>query len=449
MKRILAIVVLALSFCMSLVAQNRVSGVVLSSEDGSPVSGAFVSVTGSPSIYATTDANGKFVLNPVPSTARTVEVSVLGMETKTVQIAPEMIIELAADKMLLDEVMVVAYGTARKGSYTGAATMIKQEKIKDVPTASFQNALMGKVAGLQINNTTGQVGSFGQVRVRGTGSINASNEPLYVIDGVPVINEDVTQLASVTNDVMSTLNPADIESITVLRDAAASSLYGSRAANGVIVIQTKRGKAGRPVITFKANLGISPSWATENWTPASYTEQKELMYEMRYNQYLANGKTEEYAATEAQKIVDNTLTSLEDPRGEFDWEKALFRTAVYQNYDINVSGANDKTNYYTSISYSNEEGRVAKNDFSRLSGRTNITLIELANQAQKALEGIQKPIRVAIMGCIVNGPGEAREADIGIAGGNGWGMIFEKGVQVAKLPYDQLLPALLNRIDEL
>jgi len=373
MKRILSIVVLALSLCISLAAQTRVSGVVLSAEDGSPVSGAFVTVTGNQSVYATTDANGKFVLNSVPAGAKTLDISVLGMEPKTATIAPDMIVELQADKELLDEVMVVAYGTAKKGTYTGAATMIKQEKIKDVPTASFQNALMGKVAGLQINNTTGQVGSFGQVRVRGTGSINASNEPLYVIDGVPVINENVTQLSCVSNDVMSTLNPSDIESITVLKDAAASSLYGSRAANGVIVIQTKRGKSGKPVITFKANLGISPAWATENWTPASYTEQKELMYEMRYNQYLKNGKTAEYAATEAQKIVDNTLTALEDPRGEFNWEKALFRNAVYQNYDINVSGATDKTSYYTSVSYSDEEGRSMNNDFSRLSGRANIT----------------------------------------------------------------------------
>ena len=373
MKRLLTLIALMLCIGISAFAQTKVSGVVLSAEDGSPVSGAFVTVTGNPSVYATTDSQGRFTLGSVPSSAKTVDVSMLGMTSKTQVISPDMIVELASDKELLDEVMVVAYGTAKKGTYTGAATMVRQDKIKDIPSTTFQNALMGKVAGLQINNTSGQVGSFGQVRVRGTGSINASNEPLYVIDGVPVINENVTQLSSVSNNVMSTLNPADIESITVLKDAAASSLYGSRAANGVIMIQTKRGKMGRPVITFKANVGISPSWATENWTPASYTEQKELMYEMRYNQYIQNGKTADYAATEAQKIVDNTLTALEDPRGEFDWEKALFRTAVYQNYDINVSGATDKTSYYTSLSYNKEEGRVSKNDFSRISGRANVT----------------------------------------------------------------------------
>src|SRR5690606_32202419 len=142
-----------------------------------------------------------------------------------------------------DEVFVVAYGTARKSTYTGSASTLNFEKeSKDIPVTSFEQAINGKMAGVQINTTSGQAGSTSTIRVRGIGSMNASNEPLYVIDGVPIVSGNVGQMSDqlyTTNNIMSTINPNDIESLTVLKDAAASALYGSRAANGVVIITTK------------------------------------------------------------------------------------------------------------------------------------------------------------------------------------------------------------------
>ena len=180
-------------------------------------------------------------------------------------------VSLSPDAVALDETIVVAYGTAKKGSYTGAASVVKKDAIKDVPGTSFENALNGKVAGLQVTTNSGQAGSTSSIRIRGIGSMNASNEPLYVIDGVPVSSGNAGQMGDYlysSNNVMSTLNPNDIESLTVLKDAAASSLYGSRAANGVIMITTKKGKVGKPTVTFRASVGITPSWATNNFEVA-------------------------------------------------------------------------------------------------------------------------------------------------------------------------------------
>ena len=372
MKKTFLLVLLSM-LCIVGFAQVKVTGKVTSAEDGTPIPFASIVIKGTMT-GVTANEIGEYTLDKVAKDAVLI-FSSIGFSDLEVSVNGKAVIDAALkpDSEALDEVMIVAYGTVKKSTYTGAASLVKNEAIKDIPALSFENALTGKVSGLQINSTSGQAGSYGQVRVRGTGSINASNEPLYVVDGVPVLEGDVTQLSCVSNNVMSTINPSDIESITVLKDAAASALYGSRAANGVIMINTKRGKMGKPVISFKANLGITPSWATDNYEPASYQEQKELMYEMRYNQYINSGATAAQAAIDAQKIVDNTLTQYEDPRGEFNWEKALFRTAMYQNYDISVSGATETTNYYTSAAYTKEEGRSINNDFTRISGRANLT----------------------------------------------------------------------------
>ena len=187
---------------------------------------------------------------------------------------------MATDALALDEVIVVAYGTSTRGTFTGAASVVKADAIRDVPTLSFENAMGGKIAGMQITTLSGQAGSTSSIRVRGIGSMNASNEPLYVVDGVPVISGNVTQMGIYTsNNVMSTINPNDIESITVLKDAAASSLYGSRAANGVIVITTKQGKQGKHVISFKSSVGLTPSFATDNFETASPEDPVRLSHE--------------------------------------------------------------------------------------------------------------------------------------------------------------------------
>jgi TonB-linked SusC/RagA family outer membrane protein len=376
-----------------------VSGTVISGEDNEPVIGATVMVTGT-SLGTVTDMDGRFSISNVPASAKTVTVSYVGMKTVEVAIQPNLMILLTSDTAMLDEVMVVAYGTARKSSYTGSASLVRAEAIRDLPTTSFENALQGKVAGLQITTSSGQAGTAPSIRIRGNGSMNAGNEPLYVIDGVPVVSGNIGQLSDYTvnstNNVMNTLNPKDIESISVLKDAAASSLYGSRAANGVILITTKRGKEGRPVVSLKASMGFTPDWATDNYEPAGTQEQVNMLYMVFHDYNTANGRTEEYAnanaisrlntkfnrhgytfSTEGTGLYENVIISEYDNSGRagkyFDWEDAYFRTGMYQTYDLSVSGGSPATTYYTSLSYTKDEGRLRVNSFDRVSGRVNLT----------------------------------------------------------------------------
>jgi TonB-linked SusC/RagA family outer membrane protein len=390
------LIVLALLLVNMAMAQMKVTGTITSSEDGSPIPYATILVKGVRGAGAVTDLDGKYSIDNVQADA-TLQFSYIGFTTQEILVNGRAVINVVMipDATRLDEVMVVAYGTATKGTFTGAASVVKNDAIKDVPSLSFENALSGKVAGLQITTLSGQAGSTSAIRVRGIGSMNASNEPLYVVDGVPVISGSSGQMSGyiyTTSNVMSTINPADIESITVLKDAAASSLYGSRAANGVIVITTKRGKQGRTVVNFKASVGLTPEWATDNFEAASTDEQIKMYYENFWNAgvYYQNRTPAQASASALQQLnnrfnrhgytfsaPDNTINSLTvggDRAGKyFDWEDALFRTAVYQTYDLSVSGATDISNYYTSLSYTKEQGRIKLNEFDRITGRINMS----------------------------------------------------------------------------
>lgn len=367
-----------------------------SSEDGSPIPFATVLVQGQRGVGAATDLDGNFTLENVSGDAVLI-FSYIGFITQEIPIGGRAVINvvLNPDATRLDEVMVVAYGTATRGTFTGAASVVRNEALRDVPSVSFENALNGRVAGMQITSNSAQAGSTSSIRVRGIGSMNASNEPLYVVDGVPVVSGTTGQMSGyiyTTNNVMSTINPNDIESITVLKDAAASSLYGSRAANGVILITTKRGKSGRAVVNFRSSVGITPDWAYNNYDPASTEENIEMYYENFWNAGVVfRNQTPQVASTEALRQLNNrfnrhgytfsapdhtinSLTVSGDRAGNyFDWQDAVFRTAVYQTYDLSVSGGSETTTYYSSLSYTKEQGRVYTNDFDRVSGRINVT----------------------------------------------------------------------------
>jgi TonB-linked SusC/RagA family outer membrane protein len=387
-------------------AQNtlNVSGKVSDSIDGSPISFANVFVKGT-TVGTSTDDLGKFILENVPSDA-TLVFSFLGYQNLEIAVngRAKIDVSLIANAESLDEVIMVAYGTAKKGTYTGAAAVVKQEAIKDVPSVSFEQALTGKVAGMQVSTLSGQAGSTSSIRIRGIGSMNAGNEPLYVIDGVPAISGDQGQMSGylyTSNNAMSSLNPTDIESITVLKDAAASALYGSRAANGVIMITTKKGKQGKPQISLKAQVGFTPTFATDNYEVSDPLQQLEMEYDIFYGQYLPDPDgniemSQEDAATAGIKQLNkrfnkhgyffeldgsgydwkNVKISDYKESGRagtfYDWESQLLRTAVYQTYDLSVSGATDITNYYTSLAYTKQQGRNVTNDFDRISGRVNL-----------------------------------------------------------------------------
>jgi TonB-linked SusC/RagA family outer membrane protein len=380
-------------------AQMRVTGTVTGAEDGKPVAFASVIVKNT-STAVTTGEDGTYSIT-VPDGDAVLVFSFFGMQSREEAVGGRGIIDvmLESDAFALDESIVVAYGTATKGTFTGAASVVKQDAIKDVPELSFQNALNGKVPGLQVTTSSGMAGAAPDIRIRGTGSMNAGNNPLYVVDGVPVASGTTGQLsdafAANMNNVMGTINPADIESITVLKDAAASALYGSRAANGVILIQTKKGRRGKAKVDFRASIALTPSFATDNWERASDEENVEMYYRMFWDRYVNAG--ESYASASSKAIAqlnnrfnkhgyafsapDDTVNSLTisdyDNSGRagtyFDWEDALFRTAIYQTYEASVSGGSETTTYYTSIGYTQEDGRVKKNNYERITGRLNLT----------------------------------------------------------------------------
>ena len=396
-KEILSVLFAATSIVTASAQVNKMSGTVVA-EDGSPIVGASVVVVGT-KLGTVSDVDGHFVINDIPLKAKQVRVSYLGMQPKTVAVKDVINVTLDEDNNQLGDVLVVAYGTAKKSSYAGSASMVKAKDIADLPVTSFEQALSGKVAGLQVTSSSGQAGSVPNIQIRGIGSMNAGSSPLYVVDGVPVMFGDVGQMSDYTystNNVMTSLNPDDIESVSVMKDAAASSLYGSRAANGVILITTKQGKAGKPKIEIKSSIGFTPSWATGNYETASTQHQVDMLYTIFHAYKTENGASDEAANTYAlnqlnrkfnkhgYSFTTNGTGAYESVNiGEYnnsgragkyyDWDDAYFRTGVYQTDDISVSGATDKTSYYTSLSYTKDDGRLWVNGFKRVSGRVNLT----------------------------------------------------------------------------
>ena len=242
-----------------------ITGKVYSEADGEPVFGASVFVVGT-SVGAGTDMDGNFTIENVPATATTLRVSYVGMTTQEVKILRDkpMKVVLVEDGLALDEVMVVAYGTAKKSAFTGSAAVVKSEEIGKIQTSNAANALAGKMAGVQLTNASGQPGATTPtIRVRGISSINAGNAPLVILDGAPYDGD------------LNNINTQDIESMTVLKDAASNALYGARGANGVIMITTKKGQSGSARVTFDAKWG-SNQRATQDYntikSPAQYYE---------------------------------------------------------------------------------------------------------------------------------------------------------------------------------
>ena len=279
------------------------------------------------------------------------------------------------DTVTLDEAVVVAYGQASRYSLTGAYAAGRGDRILgDLPLLSFGQALQGVFAGLNVSAVSSQPGSALNFRIRGTGSMNASQEPLFVIDGVPVVSGNLA-VSSIVNDTkafdaMVSVLPADIEQITILKDAAASALYGSRAANGVILITTKRGRTGATRFRFKADWGLG-NWAVKNKETLSGEKQHELTYEAFYNEaILYNHQSEEVAAAYAGEKADFYAPLQEHYT---DWEKELFRNHSFrQNYQFSAAGGKGRNTFYASLAYTKEEGLAYNSGLEGFTGRLNL-----------------------------------------------------------------------------
>ena len=391
MKRKLMLLLTCLFVGIGLVTAQitKVTGTVISEEDGLPVVGASILVKGT-TVGTVTDMDGKFTLSNVPSSAKTLVVSFIGMATQEVPVKANLNVVLKSDTEQLEEVMVVAYGTAKKSAFTGSAATIKNEKIATRQTSNVTNALAGQVAGVQTTSNNGQPGKDAEVRIRGIGSISASNKPLYVVDGVPYDGE------------ISAISTSDIESMTVLKDAASNALYGARGANGVILITTKRGKSGEARVTFDAKWGVNkrgvPNYETIT-DPATFYE---LNYSSIYNAdlkgYAAAGDLAKANAYANQAMLSSTYLGYQVysiPQGQQligmdgklnpnatlgysdgtyyytpdNWSDEIFENNLRQEYNLSISGATEKMNYYMSAGYLDDKGIVPNSGFQRYSAR--------------------------------------------------------------------------------
>ncbi len=320
----------------------QVSGLVTSAEDKQPLIG--VNVIAGPTQGVTTLADGSYSITVAAGTQLTfqyigyksVEFTVpAGTPTLTYNVA------LDSDSQKLDDVVVIAYGVRKKGTIAGSVSSVKTEKLESAPTAAFDQALQGQVPGLSVMSVSGEPSESTVMKIRGVNSINSGTEPLYILDGVAISSSD-----------FNTINPADIESLSVLKDASSTSIYGARAANGVIVINTKRGRrAEKPVINYRMQVGFSQI-SQKNWNIMNTDER--IRYEQEIG--LTSGKNYD--------LLRKT---------DVNWLNAVFNdAALLQDYELSVSGASDKTSYYFSGGYYNQEGTAVGSGFKRYSVRANV-----------------------------------------------------------------------------
>lgn len=366
MKRKLMLLMTLLVIGIGLVnAQvSKVTGNVTSEEDGLPVVGASVLVKGT-TVGTVTDIDGNFTLTNVPSSAKTLVISFIGMQTQEVAVKSMVKVVLKSDAQALDEVVVTGYGVQRKASFTGAASIVGEDAIAKKNDANFVKVLEGTVPGVQMNNSTSMPGVWGSVYIRGRASLNSGTQPLYVIDGMPV-NSDTDAMSSSDNnmvDPMSSINPSDIESITVLKDAAATAIYGSRAANGVIVVTTKKGSEGK----FNLNLDVKQGFVSMGNNNMDFANAEESMklFTDGLTAYQGGDWQENY-----DYLADNYFGW--DRKTSTDWMDAITRKGYYQDYNLSAQGRNGNTGYYVSLGYLNTDGLVIGSDMERFSGRMNL-----------------------------------------------------------------------------
>lgn len=388
MKRFTLLLASVLLICSAALAQVTITGTVVSASDNEPIIGATVNVVGT-QVGAATDLDGHFTVS-VPSSNSQLKISYIGMTPVTVKAENGMVVELYSNSQDLDEVVVVAYGTAKKSALTGAVSQVTSQQIEARPVTSVTSALEGTTTGLVVNSTYGQPGSDASIRIRGFASINGSNEPLYVIDGVPFGGN------------ISDLNSADIESITVLKDATSAALYGNRAGNGVILINTKKGHNDKIRINASAMLGtynrgipeydrmnarqwmnaMMQSYAREHYAAGNSGDKTMTWGEAisNANKGIINDYLHYNIFNQPDDNLFNGITLRSDAQikdgiaGDLDWFKAAIRSGFRQDYVMSGDGGNKMANYYFSVGYTKEDGYTRESGFERITGRSSVNL---------------------------------------------------------------------------
>ncbi|MBN1984956.1 MAG: TonB-dependent receptor plug domain-containing protein, partial [Prolixibacteraceae bacterium] len=366
-------------------AQVRsISGTVTSTEDGSTIPGVSINLKGT-TMGTITNIDGVFNLE-VPNDAQTLVFSFVGMKTVEVPIEGQSVftVQMSPDILGIDEVVVVGYGTATKQSFVGTATTIKNENMQSKAVSNVSQSLAGEAAGVQVINTSGQPGSEATIRIRGFGSVNGNRSPLYVLDGVPYDGS------------LNAINPNDIESTTILKDATATAIYGSRGANGVILLTTKSGKAGESVIEADVKRGVNVSFLPRYSTIKSPEEYIGLSWESLYNRGWATGAADPAAyananlfsgsginpkynlwnATDGSQLIDpvthmvkDGVTRKYDPE---NWEDYGFQSSSRTEANLTLRGGSETTKYFTSFGFLNDVGYIINSDFKRYNANINL-----------------------------------------------------------------------------
>jgi len=344
---------------------RKIIGKIVSSKDGKPIEGVSIKVKGQKG-GTTTKADGTFTLDV--SDNATLEISAIGYLTTTSKVNSSGVLSITLQEAALDleDVVVVAYGTQKRSSFTGAATSVKQQMMEDVPRTSFQESLQGNAVGVLSTNGSGQPGGVPSIRIRGIGSISASSAPLYVIDGIPVVSGDISN--GFNSNTIAALNPLDIQSTVVLKDAAATALYGSRGANGVILVTTKRGKAGKAtVLDSRIQTGITFNNTLNNplFKTLSTTQMLEYLRDAWKNSSV-------YNKGDFITDKDGLLANVPDTTPNTDWFKQVLRTGKYSNVSISASGGNEKTTFYFSGGFYQQDGIQKGTDYQKITTLINI-----------------------------------------------------------------------------
>ena len=350
MRKLTIIIAFLMVGCLFVQAQTvRITGTVTGSQDGLTIPGVSVLVKGT-NVGVTTDLDGKYTLN-TPANATTVVFSFVGMKAQEIEIGGRAIIDvvLESESVQVEELVVVGYGVQKKREVTGSITQVKGESLASLATPSFESQLAGRSAGVQVTTSSGIVGEAPRVRIRGIGSLSQGTYPLVVVDGIPIFTGDLGGYAS--NNALGDINPADIESVEILKDGSATAIYGSRASNGVILITTKKGAKGKVSVTYNNYFGV-----------ASPVGLFSLL------------KTKDFITIQNEKRTNAGLSIIAiGDEYDTDWQAAVLRKrALQQDHALSLSGSSDQTNYYFSLGYTKLEGVNLPNEMNRYTFRANV-----------------------------------------------------------------------------
>jgi TonB-linked SusC/RagA family outer membrane protein len=363
--------------------QKTITGMVTDLTDGLPVIGATVLVQGT-SVGTATDMNGKYSIAAEPG--NTLIFRYVGMKTQEFVVGEDNVLNvvLELDNVGLDEVVVVGYGSAIKRELTGAITKVETKGMAEIPTTSFESAIQGKTSGVFIEQASGKLGETVKMRIRGSSSVSANNQPLYVVDGVPITVESLSNSGNQPTSPLADLAMTDVESIQILKDASAAAIYGSRASNGVVIIQTKRGKAGATKFDIQYTTGVSQPSHLVDWLNAD-------QYLELFNEAMDNVSEDGlvWGWLPKEDIWSIYVSDTWDDGYDTDWQKEAFQKGVINRVNVSASGGTENTQYYAGVSNDNTRGILRGNNMNKMSARLNLD--------QKATEKLSFGVQMNII----------------------------------------------------